>query len=245
MPRALVHILRAPIAKLALTGLISQMLACDLGSTADDEPPPEDPDPVIWPMSVGNYWELVEEVSPSTIVSKAEVRRSVRRPDGSNGFVVRWLQNGLPVSTVEAVFSNDSGRGFAAIGAMRGDDTLSFNMLFLPFPARVGDAGYGLSYNLPDGDRQELTVVDSTQFVVTNTDTTIVTPVGEFDCYEYTRVLENDGALLDWIVHEYYSPNIGPVKVIVRNEISPRTDPKFVYSLHRARVGTQDFGGRR
>ena len=208
---------------------IAVLLArCDPSWIRDDDPD----ETVIWPLTEGSFWELQAEISGRTVINRAEVTRSVKLPNGAEGQVVRWFRGDQALSEVEAVFTNDAD-GYYSLGAFSGPDTITQRLRYLPFPGVIGETGHVAEYWVDDG---KLVVIDTTLYTLTNVDTTISTPLGQFNCYEFTRVIEFDDVAQDWIVCEYYSPNFGPVKTVVRNEEAPPDQPLFVYTLSRTNV---------
>lgn len=194
---------------LVVFSLIAVMASCD--SSEVEQPP----DPEIWPMAVGNFWEL----RYADHTGRIEVTDSFKTPSGETAYVFRQFTNGDLILDGLGIMGSNTANGYVRLGQIQGQDTLYFEELNLPFPASVGDTGTVSALAPRPGEEPPFAITGTTVYTVTAVDTSITTPLGEeLTCSVYERI-DRDGVLYGIVIAEYYCTDVGLARFIRTREI--------------------------
>ncbi len=184
---------------------------------------------VLLPLKTGNKWyyDVTEYDNDGSVneeyIDSVEVISEVILGDEN------WFEVSCPFLAKENIFLANTDAGLWAKCDNCGDK--SFLLAKYPSKAEKFASGYPNIIELPASDPAYYDRVDGLTLSKETSNDNIIVPKGYYDCLEFTSRFESgDNSINSYpVMHEYYSPNTGPVKIIQNHLLT--NNPARIYEL--------------
>lgn len=232
--------------RLAALIVVLGAIGCDTGPLeVDPDPPAEippepscqadqltDPATAIEPDRLCGYWiYMAGPASPyatdDTLRFEIRKHHNIAASSGPAYTRIDYF-NGLEVDRPGQYLFANRPDGLHIVGYITPEDSVFYDTLLYPYPARVGDKGAFVRAGR-DPVTDELRIGDTLEVEVLATNTMLDTPAGSFSAYHYRFLIPPpfDVAIGDY-VDNYFAPGVGRIAQIVR---SPSNTDHIKYRL--------------